>query len=252
MRARTRKRSPESRPGYETVHIGTWTDKKLSMESAPADYHYKGLDRLPAIPQNRPMRKLYLALILLLLNTGEINAQNKEESRKPPTYVFGVSNVAFTAVDSLLNVEAEANRGFYITKVCVTPGSATAAAYTLWQLIRTTTASSGGTVIAAEVTSGNNVNAKMDQRNATWTGIVRTGGTEGSSGAILDSDMIFVNITATPPAVIDEFCREYCNENEKCPFVPKGVTNGVTLMFTGTAGGASQAGRIEIIATSNE
>lgn len=189
---------------------------------------------------------------ILLLNPSVIFGQSKNENAKLPAYAFGVSNTAFTAVDSFLNIESEARRGFYITKVCITPGSATAAAYTQWQLIRTTTVSSAGTVIAAEVTSGNNVNAKMDQRNANWIGVVRTGGTEGTSDAILDSDNIFVNITATPPTVINQMCRDYCIGNMKCPYIPQGIANGVKLMFTGTAGGASQSARIEIIATASE
>lgn len=164
------------------------------------------------------------------------------------SYVVGVSNMAVTTTDGVIDLESESGRGFRITKVCIQPGSATAAATVQWQLIRTTAASSGGTVIAAEVTSGNNFLAKMDPADSNWSGVVRTAATEGTSGAILDSGNAFVSITATPPTVFAYLCREYGAIDGKQPIVASGTGNGVKLMWEGTAGGVDFAAQIHFVA----
>jgi hypothetical protein len=156
------------------------------------------------------------------------------------SYAVILLSVAYTAVDSLINLEAEAGRGFQITQICINPGWATAVAQTTWQLIRTTTASSAGTVISAESTTTHTV-SKMNPASSNWSGIARTSGTEGTSGAVLDQGTIFVPINVTPPAVPRIFCRDYKGDNGQPPTVIAGTTNGVKLMFTGTAGGATQS-----------
>lgn len=165
------------------------------------------------------------------------------------SYMVGTSNAAVTAAASdVLSLEAEAARGFRISKVCIYPGSATAAALVQWQLIRTTTASSGGTVIAAEVTSGNNFLSKADPGDANWSGVARApGATEGTSGAILDTGMAHVQITATPPTNFPYFCREYGLIDGKQPVIAAGVTNGVKLMWEGTAGGVDLGAVIHFV-----
>ena len=166
------------------------------------------------------------------------------------SYVLATTNAAITAGGSdVLSLEAEASRGFRISKLCIYPGSATAAAIVQWQLIRTTTASSGGTQITAEITSGNNSLAKMDPGDASWSGVARApGATEGSSGAILDSGMAHVAITATPPTTFPYFCREYGLIDGKQFVVAAGTTNGVKLMFEGTAGGVDLGAAIHFVA----
>jgi hypothetical protein len=164
------------------------------------------------------------------------------------SYIVAVSNQAYTASEGAIDLEAEAGRGFRITKVCIQPGSATAAAWVQWQLIRTTTASSAGTVIAAEATSGNVSLAKMDPGDSNWSGVARTAATEGTSGAILDTGNAFVAITVTPPAAYPYFCREYGIVDGKQPVVAAGTTNGVKLMWEGTAGGADFAAQIHFVA----
>jgi hypothetical protein len=166
------------------------------------------------------------------------------------TYILTTTNAAITAAGSdVLSLEAGASQGFKITKLCVYPGSATAAAIVQWQLIRTTTASSGGTVIAAEVTSGNNSLSKADPADANWSGVARAPtATEGTSGAILDNGMAHVAITATPPTTFAYFCREYGLMDGKGPIVVPGTTNGVKLMWEGTAGGVDLGAAIHFIA----
>jgi len=155
------------------------------------------------------------------------------------TYVVHASALALTAEESMLNIEAEAARGFRISQFCINPGQATAAAWIRWQLIRTTTASSGGTVIAAEATVTNSV-TKMDPGDANWSGAARTAGTEGTSGAVLDQGTVFVNIAATPPAHGGHiFCREYGLNGGKLPTIVPGTT--------GTAGGAGASANIRFI-----
>lgn len=164
------------------------------------------------------------------------------------SYIVAVSNQAYTASEGAIDLEAEASRGFRISKVCIQPGSATAAAFVQWQLIRTTTASSAGTTIAAEATSGNVSLAKLDPADANWSGVARTAATEGTSGAILDTGNAFVSITATPPAAFGYFCREYGLIDGKQPVVAAGTSNGVKLMWEGTAGGADFAAQIHFVA----
>ena len=164
------------------------------------------------------------------------------------SYIVSISNAAITAALPAISLEAEAARGLRINEICLTPGSATAAAWTQWQLIRTTGVSSAGTVIAAEVTTGNNGLAKMDPADANWSGVARTLGTGGTAGAILDTGNIFLNITATPPTMNPQVCRRYCNDAEKCPRVLAGVTNGIKLQWVGVAGGASASVSISFVA----
>jgi hypothetical protein len=166
------------------------------------------------------------------------------------SYLVGTTNAAITSAGSdVLSLEAEASRGFRVTKLCIYPGSATAAALVQWQLIRTTTASSGGTQITAEVTSGNNFLSKADPGDANWSGVARApAATEGTSGAILDSGMAHVAITATPPTTFPYFCREYGIVDGKQPIIAAGTTNGVKLMFEGTAGGVDLGAVIHFVA----
>jgi len=213
--------------------------------------------------------KLTLALVLGIavtaiadvgLNSGASRAANKaffnansamemtEGESDHATYEVHVSAIAVTASDGVINLEAEAGRGFRISQLCITPGQATAAAWVQWQLIRTTTASTVGTVIAAESTTTHSV-TKMDPADANWSGLARFAATEGTSGAVLDAGTLHVNIAATPPTVAAQvFCREYGMNGGKLPTVVAGVTNGVKLMFTGTAGGAGLSAMIRFIA----
>lgn len=166
------------------------------------------------------------------------------------SYMVGTTNAAITAAGSdAMSLESEVGRGFRITRLCIYPGAATAAAVVQWQLIRTTTASSAGTVIAAEATSGNNFLSKRDPADPNWGGVARAANaTEGTSGAILDSGMAHVAIAATPPTTFPYFCRDYGLIDGKQPIVPAGVANGVKLMWEGTAGGVDFGAVIHFIA----
>jgi hypothetical protein len=219
----------------------------------------------------RPMKRLIAAIGVAMIGAGVIlEAQgirlmsgassdtatvntNKsilttEGKSAAATYEVHVSAIAVTASDGVINLESESGRGFRISQVCINPGQATAAAWVQWQLIRTTTASSGGTVISSESTTTHSI-TKMDPADATWSGLARFAATEGTSGAVLDAGTLFVNIAATPPSHPGHsFCREYGMNGGKLPTVGAGVANGVKLMFTGTAGGAGLSAMIRFIA----
>ena len=168
--------------------------------------------------------------------------------RNLASYAVHVSNIAVTALDDVLNLESEAARGFRISQMCITPGQATAAAWVQWQLIRTTTASTAGTVISPESTTTHSI-SKSDVADVNWSGLARFAATEGTSGAVLDAGTLFVNVAATPPAVPGQtFCREYGMNGSKLPTVAAGVTNGVKLIFTGTAGGTGFSAMLRFIA----
>lgn len=195
---------------------------------------------------------LILALVLPTHASAQIAAGGPRGTYADRTvrgaYVLTAVNQAVTGVESLFNLEAEANRGFRITKLCIDPGSATAATWTLWQLIRTTAvASSGGTVIASEATASTNSITKMFSGDASWAGLARVAGTEGTSGAILDQGTIFVNATATPPTMQPSTCFSYCDNSGICPTVDPGILNGVKLMLTGTAGGVAASAKLYFI-----
>jgi hypothetical protein len=180
------------------------------------------------------------------VNTAKALETAEGESDRA-TYEVHVSGIAVTVLDGVINLEAEVSRGFRISQICISPGSATAAAYTTWQLIRTTTASSAGTPITSENTTTHSI-SKMDPGDANWGGLARFAATEGTSGAVLDAGTIFVNITGTPPAVTGWWCREYGMNGGKLPTVVAGTANGVKLMWTGLAGGANFAAMMQFIA----
>lgn len=199
------------------------------------------------------MKKL-LSLLVALLIPLQASAQVTRGGPRG-SYAGDVSRGAYTVhavsafavVDSIINLESSEGKGFRITKLCIQPGSATTAAFTLWQLIRTTTASSGGTLIANEGTTTNSV-SKLYSGDVDWPGIARTGGTEGTSGAVIDQGYVFLSTATTPN---QPYCVEYCINSTMCPTVePYGTAAprpGVKLMFTGTAGGASQAATIYFV-----
>jgi expansin (peptidoglycan-binding protein) len=101
---------------------------------------------------------------------------------------------------------------------------------------------------AAEATAANNSVTKMDPADANWSGIARTSGTGGTSGAMLDGGTMFVRIAATPPAQENWECKLYGVNGTKMPTVVAGTANGVKLMWTGTAGGVNASFAIHFIA----
>lgn len=199
----------------------------------------------PVIGQGIPI-KSGATTDLATVNTNKALLTTQGTSSEE-TYAVTLLSSAYTAVESLINLEAEVSRGFRISQMCMNPGSATAGVMTTWQLIRTSTASSGGTVITSENTTTNSV-TKMAPGDSNWSGVARTGGTEGSSGAVLDQGTVYVPILVTPPTVPNWYCREYGVNGGKLPTVVAGVANGVKLMLTATAGGAGQSAMIRFIA----
>lgn len=189
-------------------------------------------------------RNLFLLLFVLIPNLVQAQFSPPSDFRKFPSYQIGV-RTAYTAVESLINLEAEASRGFVITRVCIHAGTLTTADYIPWDLVITNTASSAGTVIVPDSATTNYLRSS-NPFNPTWTGLARTGGTEGNSVATIDGGLLYA---PTATALNNgEFCREYCKVNSQCPYIPKGVINGVKLFLTPAAGGADQTARIDFVA----
>lgn len=180
---------------------------------------------------------------------GQLQVSQVQGTSSRATYIASTFT-SVTALDSLLNIESSDTLGFIVKQVCIGPGTATASASTNVQLIRRTTASTLGSAVSAEVTAGSNSLAKMDPSDSNWAGIVRVGGTEGTAGAILDSFSVHVGQTGAANGIpAGMICKDYCdNAYTKCPIVASGVANGLSVMFTGTAGGTGQSASVTFVA----
>jgi hypothetical protein len=162
-----------------------------------------------------------------------------------PTYIASVSGQATTAA-YLLSIESSASTGFRLTKICVGSSGATAAAAVTVTVRRTTTASSGGTALTAEGT-GTTAVSKMDSTDSNFGGTARLGGTPGTAGATLDQFAFTVpeiGAGAADPAHIPVFCTPYCLAGEKCPTIPSGVANGLSINVSAAGAGGLAAGAI--------
>lgn len=167
-----------------------------------------------------------------------------------PTYIASAGGLATTAAYAL-SLEAEVTRGFRIQKICIGTSPATAAAVQTVTIRRTTTASTGGTVVTAEATGANSV-AKMDPADGNWSGVVRLTGTAGTAGALLDtwsfttSEIGAGTADGNGQAV---YCRTYGDESEKAPRVLAGVALGVDVRVTAAGAGGLAAGSISVTFT---
>ena len=205
------------------------------------------LAALVAVPLAQGLRIMSGATSDLVTVNTKKSLLTTEGQSDSATYIVHAALQSIAVSDGIINLEAEASRGYRISQVCISPGQATAAVWMHWQLFRTTTASSGGTLIASESTTTHSV-SKMDPADANWSGLARFAAVEGTSGALLDAGTVFVNVALTPPAVSPTYCREYGLEGGKLPTVAAGVGNGVKLMVLGSAGGAGMSAMIRFIA----
>lgn len=163
------------------------------------------------------------------------------------TYTCSAGGLATTAAYAL-SLEAEAARGFKITRICVGTSNATAAALQTVTVRRTTTASSGGTAITSEGTGTSGV-AQHVPGTGNYAGVCRLTGTAGTAGALLD---IFgwtvgeIAAGAADPQGQGVFCKTYGLEGEQAPTVVSGTTNGVDVRVTAAGAGGLASGSISI------
>lgn len=145
------------------------------------------------------------------------------------TYVVGSGALTPTAAMDLLVLEAPVSGVVRLQRIIIwNPGIQTAAAFVTLQLIRKTTAGTGGAVTPVQV----------DAADGAYAGLTRTGvTTRGSDGTVIDQFTIWVPAAgaAFTPVAIDFSL----NDAIKAPVVPIGITNGIALKHPGVAGAAS-------------
>lgn len=163
------------------------------------------------------------------------------------TYIAQVAGQATTAAITL-SIEAEVSRGFRMTQVCYSTGPATAAALVTVSVQRRTTASSAGTVVAAEATT--NSVSKLNPADANWSGVVRLGGTPGAAGPMLFQ-------TGQVVGEIGAGTADAPGPNPVCipfglfglgqePVVLAGVANGLSINITAAGVGGLAVGAISV------
>ncbi len=150
-----------------------------------------------------------------------------------PTYTATVNGQANTASAHAIVIEAPAGSAVRILKVRIlAPGIQTTAGVRLIQLIRTTTAGTGGAVTPAPA----------DSADGAYGGICRAKPTAGTAGTVLQDIPVFVPtaLAAFVPILLD-----YAEPTmEKAPVIPAGTANGIALLDPGAAGGSGFAASI--------
>lgn len=185
-------------------------------------------------------------------NVAKVNALGSlavnEASSTRPTYIAVATGLVTTALFNL-TVEAHAASGFKVSQICVGVSNATAAALVTVTVNRRTTASSGGTVVNNDAAVATESVSRMDQADATWSGVARRTATLGTIGALLDGWGFTVGEiaagTADPPGPA-QFCKQYGINGEKLPTIPAGATNGLSVNVSAPGAGGLAAGSISI------
>jgi len=163
------------------------------------------------------------------------------------TYNASSSALVTTALFNL-SLEAEAARGFRVSRVCVGVTNATAAAGVTVTVNRRSTASSGGTVSTQEGTGADSV-SKFDPADGNWTGIVRRTGTLGTIGPTLDQWSFQVGELGAGAADVpglDAYCRDYGLFESKMPTVLAGTSNGLSVNVSAPGAGGLAFGSISV------
>lgn len=163
------------------------------------------------------------------------------------TYTASASGLTTTAAYSM-QIEAEAGRGFKVSKICVGTTVATAAALQTIILRRSTAAGSGGTTLTAEGTTTVGV-AQLVPGTGNWGGRSVHTGTAGTAGAVLDQWGMTVGelgAGAADPNSQPVFCKTYGDNGEQMPTVASGTDNGISLSVSSAGAGGLASGSIAI------
>lgn len=164
--------------------------------------------------------------------SGNVNVIPGPTSRA--TYVASVHNVAATAASHIIAIEAPSASKVHIARIVIwQTGTDSSNAIVDFQLIRTTTAGSGGTITPSP----------MDTADGAYGGIVRSMGTAGTAGVVLFYLPLDVpnSASSTPIAVLD-FDGSRLG---KGPTIAAGVANGIALTSPGAAGASLFSASIE-------
>lgn len=149
------------------------------------------------------------------------------------TYTVTVNAQANTASGDSIVIEAPAGSSVRILKVRILqPGIQTAAGVRLLQLVRRTTAGTGGAVTPTV----------HDPADSAYGGICRAKPTVGTLGAVIQDIPVYVPaaVAAFVPITIDFGMLA----QDKAPVIAAGTANGIALLDPGAAGGSGFAASI--------
>jgi hypothetical protein len=154
------------------------------------------------------------------------------------TYVASVQGLAPTAAGELVVVEAPIGTAVRLKRlVIVNVGMQTTANLVNLQILRTTGASSAGTLITPP---------PLDPADPVFGGVVRSLPTIGTEATVLYNIPVWIPAALGPmdPIIIDwDGLREV-----KAPVIPAGATvSGIALKHPGSAGAASFAAYLEFV-----
>lgn len=200
-------------------------------ESDVSAYSYVRVRRSATVTGTSTNIYYHGALKITPVSTG-VNANNFSSTYRPT-----VAGVSATTVNYVLAaLEAGANETVRLKKLTIwNPGSFTTAQLSFLEIVRTTAASTGGTV---RVPNPSGVN------DGAFSGIFKFGNPTITAGATLWTGSFYTPTTLSnvAPLVID-----FTNGNTtKGIEIPPGVTNGIALLHnTGAAGGANLAYTLE-------
>lgn len=147
------------------------------------------------------------------------------------TYTACSAAQAVAAAADMLHLEAGVDRGVFVLKVWIVPGTQTTAGYHQFVLRTTTSASTGGTAVTP---------AAINPLKAVFTGIVRYGATGGGTdGSTLLAGSYFVP-TATTIGIAPAVVLFDASVGGLPLRITRGGTTGIELRnATGGAGGAN-------------
>lgn len=148
------------------------------------------------------------------------------------TFVACSTAQAVTAAADMLHVEAGLDRSVFVLKVWIVPGTQTTAGYHQIILRRTTSASTGGTLI---------VPSAINPLGAAYTGIARFGAAGGGTdGVTLIAGAYFVPTATTAGGAQDYVIFDATYGKGQAIKIAKGGTTGLELRnATGGVGGAN-------------
>lgn len=207
----------------------------------------------PVSPQNSNLKDLPIlttkaGVVVLPLAGGPQTVTGNDYSAAPQvvsggqsddaTYCVSRAGVAPTTATELITIEAFAataslSGAVRIQRIEITQvGSQTTAGIVVLQLLRTTTAGTGGVVTPTV----------MDPADPAYPGICRANPTAGTESTVLLDIPIYVPaaIGAFVPIVIDMATVD----SIKTPVIPAGTANGIALKHPGAAGAANFGCRI--------
>jgi hypothetical protein len=163
---------------------------------------------------------------VVLDNAGALTQGNSQK----PTFTISTLTAAPIAANYVVaNFEAGATKTPRLRRIIVSnPGFGTAAAALTFEVIRTTAASSAGTLVTP---------ASHDPADAAFSGIARTNGATITAGAQVTTFTIFQPATAS--AAFSPVVFEFYGQMSKAIAVAAGITNGLALRCINGNAGAS-------------